>query len=50
MEYIDDEPVLEMDEVVSYIEQNSDLDADTIEKVLNLETDFMIKVGIIKAR
>lgn len=40
-------PVMEYEDCVNYIVEKTKLDKDTIESVLNAETDFMIKSGII---
>jgi hypothetical protein len=45
---IDENPVLDYDELNSYIQGRTGLDYDTVANVLDLETEYMIKVGIIE--
>lgn len=40
-------PVLNFDELVEYIKKNTNYEETVIERVLNLETDYMKKLGII---
>ena len=40
-------PVLDFYELVNYIQSETKLDRETIETVLNMETDFMMHLGII---
>ena len=40
-------PVLDFDELVKYIQEKTNYDKEVIENILNLETDFMIQLGII---
>lgn len=40
-------PVLNFDELVDYIQKKSDYTKEVIEDVLNLETDYMVQLGII---
>lgn len=47
MNKINNEPVLDYDELISYIQGRTGLDYDTVLNMLDLETEFMIKVGII---
>lgn len=47
MEQNKDCPVLEYKDCVNYIVEKTKLDKDVVESVLNAETDFMIKLGII---
>ena len=46
---IDENPVLD-DELNSYIQGRTGLDYDTVANVLDLETEYMIKVGIIESQ
>lgn len=48
MEYIDDMPVMDYNEVVDFIAKNSGYSPDVVGRVLELETEFMIQAGIIK--
>lgn len=47
MDEIDGKPVLDYDELISYIQGQTGLDYDTVLNVLDRETEYMIKVGII---
>lgn len=47
---IDENPVLDYDELNSYIQGRTGLDYDTVANVLDLETEYMIKVGIIESQ
>lgn len=47
---IDENPVLDYDELNSYIQGRTGLDYDTVANVLDLETEYMIKVGIIETQ
>ena len=40
-------PVLDFDELVDYIKEKSDYTKEIIEDILNLETDYMVQLGII---
>ena len=40
-------PVLDFDELVNYVQAKSNYTKEVIENVLNLETDYMIQIGII---
>lgn len=40
-------PVLDFDELVKYIQRKTEYDKEVIENILNLETDFMVQLGII---
>lgn len=40
-------PILDFEELVTYIESETKLDRETIETVLNMETEFMKHLGII---
>ncbi len=42
-----DYPVLEFEDCINYIADKTKLDKEIIESVLNVETEFMEKVGII---
>ena len=44
-----DYPVLEFEDRINYIADKTKLDKEIIESVLNAETEFMEKVGIIAA-
>lgn len=50
MEEIYENPVLDYDELNSYIQGRTGLDYDTVANVLDLETEHMIKVGIIESQ
>ncbi|MCB6806711.1 hypothetical protein LI205_03170 [bacterium MSK18_59] len=50
MEEIYENPVLDYDELNSYIQGRTGLDYDTVANVLDLETEYMIKVGIIESQ
>lgn len=39
-------PVMEYEDCVKYIVEKTKLDKDIVESVLNVETDFMIELGI----
>ena len=47
MEYIDDKPVLDFDDCVKYIVKDTGYNSEIVEAVLDSETDYMRKVGII---
>lgn len=47
MEYKDGLPVLNYEEVVSYIMEESQYPKTDIERILDLETEYMEKIGII---
>ena len=47
MEYIDGKPVLDFDECVKYIVEDIGYNSATVESILNAETEYMRKVGII---
>ena len=47
MNKINNEPVLDYEELISYIQGQTGLDYDTVLNVLDRETEYMIKVGII---
>lgn len=40
-------PVLDFDELVKYIHEKTEYDKEVIEKVLDLETEYMVQLGII---
>ena len=42
-----DYPVLEFEDCINYIVDKTKLDKEIIESVLNVETEFMEKVGIV---
>ena len=42
-----DMPVMDFDKLVSYIHEESGYAKEVIEDVLNLETDYMVHLGII---
>lgn len=47
MEYKDELPVLDYEELVSYIMEESQYPKVDIERVLDLETEYMGKIGIL---
>lgn len=47
MEYIDDKPVLDFTDCVKYIVKDTGYNSEIVEAVLDSETDYMRKVGII---
>lgn len=47
MEYIDDKPVLDYDESIKYIVNSTGIAKDIVEKVIDAETEYMVKVGIV---
>ena len=47
MNEINGEPILDSYELISYIQGRTGLDYDTVLNVLDRETEYMIKVGII---
>lgn len=47
MEYKDELPVLDYEELVSYIMEESQYPKVDIERVLDLETEYMEKIGIL---
>ena len=48
MEYIDGKPVMDYNEVVDFIADNSGYSPDVIGRVLELEAEFMVQSGIIE--
>lgn len=48
MEYIDNMPVMDYNEVVDFIAKNSGYSPDVVGRVLELETEFMAQAGIIE--
>ena len=44
---MEEEKVLDFDECTEFIHQDTGIDQETINRVLDSETRFMIKVGII---
>lgn len=48
MEYKDGLPVLNFEELVSYIMEESQYPKTDIERILDLETEYMEKIGIIQ--
>lgn len=40
-------PVLDFDELVNYIQEKTEYNKEVIEKVLDLETEYMVQLGII---
>lgn len=47
MEYIDGKPVLDYDECEKFIVDSTGIARDIVEKVINAETEYMVKVGIV---
>lgn len=47
MEYKDELPVLDYEELVSYIMDESQYPKVDIERILDLETEYMEKIGIL---
>lgn len=47
MEYKDELPVLDSEELVSYIMEESQYPKVDIERILDLETEYMEKIGIL---
>ena len=47
MEYIDGKPVLDYAEYIKYIIDSTGITKDIIEKVIDAETEYMVKVGIV---
>lgn len=47
MEYIDDKPVMDFDDCVKHIVKDTGYNSKIVEAVLDSETDYMRKVGII---
>lgn len=47
MEYKDELPVLDYEDLVSYIVEKSQYPKTDIETILDLETEYMEKIGII---
>lgn len=47
MEYIDGKPVLDFNDRVKYIVKDTGYNSKIVEAVLDSETDYMRKVGII---
>ncbi|GAA6313927.1 hypothetical protein F290043J8_19530 [Mediterraneibacter gnavus] len=47
MEYKDELPVLDYEELVSYIMEESQYPKADIERILDLETEYMEKIGIL---
>lgn len=48
MEQNKDIPVLDFDKLVDYIVKNTNYDEVVIERVLDLETQYMMQLGIIE--
>lgn len=40
-------PVLDFDELVKYIQGKTKYEKEVIENILNLETEYMVQIGII---
>lgn len=40
-------PVLDFDELVKYIQGKTEYEKEVIENILNLETEYMVQIGII---
>lgn len=47
MEYIDDKPVLDYEECINHILNSTGIARDIVEKVIDAETEYMVKVGIV---
>lgn len=47
MEYIDGKPVLDIDDCVKYIVKDTGYNSEIVESILDSETKYMMKVGII---
>ena len=47
MEYIDGKPVLDFDDCVKYIVKDTGYNSEIVESILDSETRYMMKVGII---
>lgn len=47
MEYIDGKPVLDYEECIKYIMGSTGITKDIVEKVIDAETEYMVKVGIV---
>ena len=47
MEYIDEQPVLDFDDCIKFIVETTEYDAEIVEAILDAETEYMCKVGII---
>lgn len=47
MEYIDGKPVLDFDDCVKYIVKDTGYNSEIVAAVLDSETEYMRKVGII---
>ena len=47
MEYIDGKPVLDFNDCVKYIVKDTGYNSEVVESILDSETDYMRKVGII---
>lgn len=47
MEYIDGKPVLDFDGCVKYIVKDTGYNSEIVEAILDSETEYMRKVGII---
>lgn len=47
MEYIDGKPVLDFDDCVKYIVKYTGYNSEIVEAVLDAETRYMMKTGII---
>lgn len=47
MEYIDGNPVLDFNDCVKYIVKDTGYNSEIVESILDSETDYMRKVGII---
>ena len=47
MDYIDGKPVLDFDDCVKYIVKDTGYNSEIVESILDSETRYMMKVGII---
>lgn len=47
MEYIDGKPVLDFNDCVKYIVKDTGYNSEIVRSILDSETDYMRKVGII---
>ena len=47
MEYIDGKPVLDYEDCINYILNSTGITRDIVEKVIDSETEYMVKVGIV---
>lgn len=43
-----DKPILEYEKMIQFIYDNSDVDIEDIERVIDLETEYMRLIGIIE--